>query len=321
MSTQAIQPEAEIPEGTVCAVKKLYQHSDPEFSSGGSWSEIKDPFQEAQRVKQLGRSHAIVHRFQDPEEDGEWETHSISVNSPLLKAIFQQVFRDYPDWGCKFSAPYKPLVHRWDALTEAYENEQDARTKMEMRLFRQEVEPLISRSLSSLKEAMATGRIHFKKLWLLLVPGQLFTSEVDGNVCVSKLMAATLVEKPSFKYEEDNDTTKSYWEVDLAQVDWNGSYSGFAIKTTKIYATRSEEPEPIARAGILPLELAPNQHEIRDALLARGRKFESLRGFSVMECATKYVSRFDPQIGKMKQVTEPVSYLCAHPVTCGDVTR
>lgn len=108
MSTPAIPPDAEVATGSVCAIKKLYQHSDNGFSLKGPWSEIKDPFLEAQRIRQLGQTHAIIHRFNNPNENGYWETHSIQVNSPLLQAVLTKVFEGYPGWSSSSQLPKNP---------------------------------------------------------------------------------------------------------------------------------------------------------------------------------------------------------------------
>ncbi|RYP73792.1 hypothetical protein DL771_003370 [Monosporascus sp. 5C6A] len=264
MATHSSQPETEVTVGSLCAVKKLYLHSGLDSYFSGSWSETSDRAIAAAQIKQAGQTYAIVHRLVDKKGDGNWITHSIEVRSPLLQEALRKVFDGYPGWTSAES-PYtflptdKPLVHRWKALDEACKAEKDKRTKMELRLFQRELEPVISANLSALRATIDTAVVPFEKLWLVLAPGILYISEEEGNMCASKLVHARLVEKKAYIYQEDDDSTKSYWHLTLAHVDWNGSYCGFGKHVRTIYQPPRGEPIQIFKTGIIPLDLAPNQ--------------------------------------------------------------
>jgi hypothetical protein len=293
-------PSGEDTIGSKCGIKSLYNHSTDTRPRHAKWCEFKDLISEEQRLKELGQSYAIVHRFSRYEiGEGEyaWKTHSIEIQSPRLKAVLDKIFHDYPDWNpdgspYTFSSPFKPFVHRWDKILESFKQEQDKSTKVEIQLLRRELEPLLSSHFFALEQAKSTGVISFNYLWLILAPGDLMLSYEKGNICVSRLREV--------EFARSGDHSPPYWEVTLDRSDWNGSYCGFASTISRIY--EFAEPQLAIRLNVHPLEFAPNQKDIRDSLLARGKKFASLRGFHVMTCIGKKY-----KIGQHKEVVKPVS--------------
>jgi len=299
--------------GSICAVKNLYNHSTSSGPGTARWSEIQDPILEERRLKELGQSHVIVRRFSRhlPENGNDgWTTHSIEVKGPRLKATFDKIFNGYPNWypdsnPYTFFPPFKPLVHRWDEVIREYESEKNEEAKMELHIFRKEVEPLLTTHISALKEAILTGVLSFETLRLVLAPGGLMISNGQANICLSKLAAAKLVHPSDDDYDHaPANRKKPYWSLALGEFDWNGSTSGFSITRTKIH--KFDEPKLITRLDVYPFAFTPDRQRVRETLLARGRKFESLRGFHVRTCrGKKLVDRSEPYAAPM-WVAEPV---------------
>lgn len=295
-------PSGEDTIGSKCAIKSLYNHSADTRPRHTKWSEFKDLISEEQRLKEIGQSYAIVHRFSRYEiGEGEyaWKTLSIEIQSMRLRAILDKIFYDYPDWNpdgspYTFSPPFKPFVHRWDKILESFKQEKDKSTKEEIQLLRQALEPLLSSHFFALKQAKSTGVISFNNLWLILAPSDLMLSCEKENICVSRLRRVKFV-----------DHEPSYWEVTLDQSDWNGSYCGFASTSSQIY--EFAEPKLAIRLNVHPLEFARHQKDIRHILLARGKKFASLRGFHVMTCIGKKYTIEEDKMGRQKEVIKPVS--------------
>ncbi|XXH01333.1 RasGAP protein [Hypoxylon texense] len=338
--------DEKVPEpGSICAVKKLYNHSSYARKSLPTWSDIEDPTLEEKRVKQLGESHAIIHRFSRHKlANGRatWTTHSVEVQSPLLRKALDTLFRGYPHWAPDDSPytlfpPFKPLLHRWQQWTSMYNAETDKRTKMEMRIFRKELEPLMSSDLSALQEAKASGVITFEMLWAVYAPGELVVYETWRSTCVSKILATKLVKPPKrirrrdlddsdTSYldsedsadddsdeiydsddsdDEDGHDKRPYWKVTLGQIEWNGSWCG--VETDKVKIRQFRAARQISRLLLCPLALAGNEQKIRDRVLARGKKFESLRGYHLMVCkGRKFVPGKDA-MGNPIEVAQPVS--------------
>ena len=87
------------PIGAKFEVKSLFNH-DPQ-SRHALWSEFENSTDEEQRVKNLGKDFAVVHRFSKVEKDDDeyaWVPHSIEARSPLLRKTLDRIFSDYPSW-------------------------------------------------------------------------------------------------------------------------------------------------------------------------------------------------------------------------------
>ena len=108
--------------GAKIEVNSLFNH-DPQ-SRHAHWSEFENTTDEEQRVKNLGKDFAVVHRFSKVEkEDGEyaWVTDSIEARSPHLRKTLDRIFCDYPSWypdakPYTVSPPFKPYLYRWDRI-------------------------------------------------------------------------------------------------------------------------------------------------------------------------------------------------------------
>jgi hypothetical protein len=305
-------PTNEPPIGSICAMKDLYNHASSTQPWKAKWSEIQDPVLEECRLKALGESHIIVRRYSRKQTEDAWAVHSIELKSQLLRAIFGDIFQDYPNWfpddnPFTFFPPFKPLVHRWENFNQKYKAETNKEAKMQLHIFRREVEPLLSTNMSALKEAKLTGVLDFKSLWLLFAPGDLMISHEYGNDCLFKLVAAELIgpDDDNYDFAQEN-RRKPYWKLTLGQSDWDGSRSGFAVTSKKVL--QFDQPQLFRRMDVYPFAFAQDQQKIEERLLARGRMFEKLRGYHVKTCTgRKFVMRRESSHDSPKLVDEPVS--------------
>lgn len=270
--------------GSICAVKTLYNHKYPESSD--HWSEFADAVADENRMKDLAKAFAVIHRRSPVEKKGivAWVTHSIQAQSPRLRDLLDDVFKDYPNWYPVAEAytvrpPFKPYIHEWDKIKEAVQR-YDQETQDEWNLLRGELENSLKTHVSALKEAKSTGLISFDALWLILAPGSLMLSSDIRSKSVYRLQSAELI-KPEMG--------PRYWKLVLTHIDWNGSYCGGA-NTTR-YISHYSEPAWVTSLAVYPLEHAPNKAELTSKALARGRKFEALRGFHVKKCSGKKYQR------------------------------
>jgi hypothetical protein len=286
----------------------LFNHSSGTLYSAPKWSLHKDPLAEEQRMRELGQDFAVVHRYQRYEvEEGEyaWRSHSIQVQSPRFRELLDEVFVDYPDWCSDgdpytFFSPFQPLVHRWDRILKKADeldgNEEDKKLKAEIELLQKEVEPLISDHFSALKHAKKTGVIAWKKLWLVYGPGDLMVACIQGNICLTRLRRATMIEMP-----EDEDEP-SYWLLEMDQYDWNGSLVGVVTRQAKIIEYGKEML--MTKLDVCPIAYVEGGDELRERTLARGRKFEALRGYHFKVCHGQKIVQTC-----MGPVAKPVSLL------------
>ncbi|OTA69212.1 P-loop containing nucleoside triphosphate hydrolase protein [Hypoxylon sp. EC38] len=303
------------PAGSRCAVGKLYRHT-----KSSSWSVVQDPVLHEKQVSELGQSYAIVHRFSLEQLAGgkqprhAWTTHSVAVHSIALQNALTQIFQGYPDWAppgkpYTFLPPYKPLLHRWEKINTF--NAVDETTKQEMRILREELKPLVEVELNVLEKAKSSGVVSFDKLWLIFAPGDFVVANIDGSTCICELQSAPKLIKVdprkrnrAFRHsmddeddeedddEDKDDSQKSYWLILFSQVDWDGSRCGRKIGQRRILEFNGMKA--VTDLDIYPLSFSINQHE-KDLALTRGRKFESLRGFHVMDCeGAKFIEKITP---------------------------
>ncbi|KAI1416418.1 P-loop containing nucleoside triphosphate hydrolase protein [Hypoxylon sp. FL1857] len=311
------------PAGSKCAVGKLYRHT-----KSSSWSVVQDPVLHGKQVSELGQSYAIVHRYSMEQLEGEqsrhaWTTHSVVAQSKGLQMGLTQIFQGYPEWApadnpFTFLPPYKPLIHRWEKINtfEAI----DETTKKEMHILREELKPLIEVELHFLEEAKSTGAVSFDMLSLIFAPGDLLVTNIQGSTCICKLLSAPKLVGPTRKKRRrhfglgmdddddddddvENDREKRYWHITFSQIDWDGSCCGPKITQKRIYEFGGMKA--VKGLDVYPLSFSINQQE-RDLALARGRKFESLRGFHVKECIGAKIIEKEGIFG-VEYVAEPVS--------------
>jgi len=271
-------------------------------------------------------AYPIIQRFskaETPEGEVSWATHSIEIQSPRLKAIFDKVFTGYPEWypdaaPYTFFPPFKPLVHRWEVILQAFaeaEAEADSDTtataggdgsgsgkqqliKEEIAHLRQVIEPLLSNHLSAMNKARETLVVSFESLWLFLAPGSIMLSSEQGSPCALRLL------RVDFTPHDTYNNQPGYWSLTLGQYDWNGSYCGLrrVDKTIMEY----KEDTLVTKHEVFPLEYAPGREKIEQELLARGVKWAALRGMHVKNVTgKKYV--WVNIGGCMREIAKPVS--------------
>lgn len=252
----------------------------------------------------MGKDFAVIHRlYKVKAARGEyaWVTHSIEAQSPRLRETLDRIFCDYPSWypdatPYAVPPPFKPYLHRWDAILASLEHE-DTTTKMELQLLRRELQKPLEPHLEALKKVKNSGVVDFELLWLILAPGCLMLSRESGNLCVFLLGAVELVPARPGR--------PAYWQMELDQIDWDGATTGFKRSQARIY--EYEEPTLVCKLGNYPIEFDPNHQEITRKVLDRGRIFESLRGFHVKTCnGNKYTLKRDLHSGCLREIEKPV---------------
>ncbi|KAK4207818.1 member of AAA-ATPase family [Rhypophila decipiens] len=309
--TEESKDTADSQPSRISGIRNLYNHSvdrNPQFAK---WSEFQDLILEEKHLKQRGLAYPLIQRFsKNVSEDGEqvsWSTHSIEIQSPHLKAIFDKVFVGYPGWypdaaPYTFVPPFKPLVHRWDIILEAFkaaEEGGDESVKDDIALTRQILDPLLSTHLSAINKARETLVVSHESLWLLLAPGSIMVSSEAGNTCAMRLLNV------SYTPPNPRCGIPAVWDLLLGQYDWNGSYCGLRGVSKQIHEYK--EDTLVTKFDVYPLEFAPGGEKIEQELLARGQNWADLRGMHVKHCiGKKYVKVVGPD-GRMVEIAKPIS--------------
>lgn len=294
--------------GSKCEIITFYNHSRSSSQRHARWSEFQDPVAEETRLKELGKAFALIHRQSKVVNDDliSWATTSIEAQSPRLRTVLDTVFGDYPSWysdGSPYAVtpPFQPYVQRWESFLEVgRQHNLDEKTAKELELLRRELEPRVEGHLSALDRVRKTGTISFEDLWLILNPGCFMISREASHARVSKLVQASFI--PATTKE------RARYELSLAHVEWNGTYCGIGATSERI--TDYKDSISVAKLPVYPVEFAEQWKETEQRLIARGRKFESLRGYHVkMYEGKKYTLEMDPFRGCLEEVEKPVCVL------------
>ena len=304
-----------------CQTKVFYNHA----GSHGvypRWSEFPDPLEDERRLKEVGKAFAIIQRQSKfggvggggGSDVDVWRTASIEAQSPRLRCVLDTIFHDYPSWNTgtntpyQVASPFQPFVHRWSAFNLEIDRQNGLgpdheKTVNELQLLRNEVQPLVEGNLSVLDKTKKDGTIAFGDLWLILNPGCLVMvhdderggrggGPLDRSTCgVLQLLEATHIphmigirKAPPARYE-----------LTLVAVDWDGNQCGVSART-KTIEDWGGQLMSINKLDAYPIEFADPSgwKEMERRLIARGRKFEALRGFhvkSIRDDGRKYVAK------------------------------
>ncbi|KAK4454470.1 P-loop containing nucleoside triphosphate hydrolase [Podospora aff. communis PSN243] len=262
------------------SIGKYYEHdchgghncNHSHFSEFPSRRTANKAFEE--RIKD---QHAIIQRFK---KDGDiWETSKFTVRSTDMQEILSEAMSGYPDWRSNshswtFEPPYTPLVHRWDRIlginkqlaSEVSDKTDDtckkAKAAAELVEF---LKPLLSPSIGSIAEARDTKQIAFKDVWQILPPGELAMTEFLEEKSICRVA--------SHEGGQDSSTALVVW---IETVMWNGREAGI------VKSQRTIEPydgvKDVTSLDIHPLSYVDDVEEVKRKMIARGRKYEKLRG-------------------------------------------
>ncbi|KAK4160328.1 member of AAA-ATPase family [Cladorrhinum sp. PSN259] len=293
----------------ISGIRNLFNHSTSHQSQDAKWSEFQDLILEEKHLKQRGLAYPVIQRFSknvsgENDEIVSWSTHSIEIQSPRLKAMFDQVFEGYPEWypdaaPYTFFPPFKPLVHRWESILQAFNAVEDDVTKEDISLFRQVVDPLLTTHLTAIAKARETLVSSHESLWYLLAPGSIMVSSERGSICALRLLNVLYV--PANK----RCGIPARWDLVLGQYDWNGNYCGLRPITKQIEEYKSDTL--VTKFDLYPLEFASDKEKIERELFARGQKWAELRGMHVKHCVgKKYVKVIGPD-GRPVEIAKPIS--------------
>lgn len=294
--------------GSMCKVKDLFASSASGCSCCRSWEDEK-PFrdnEEEVRKKIDGRKKFAVIRRREPHgEMGLWRTHSILINSPLIRASLAEVFGGYPgldlsDVELSFSPPFYPFVHRWEKLAEVMENAQDPTTKAHLQLLRIVLQPETKELFEKCVQIRKTGHVSYANLQLAYVPGELVLEDRFGERHSDGDIRAGIL------YEMDSG--KDSMEFWIKMVDWNGRELG--VDTIGWEICEFKGSRKIADLPVSPLRVHDDRQSIQQRLIERGRKIESLTGKHFRQyygAAITKASDIERMMGERRSITKEVS--------------
>jgi hypothetical protein len=258
------------------------------------WSEYADPVLETAILNQKLADYSIIRRMKKElgghgQSGQNYQTHSIILRGTPLMRIVREAFDGYLGLDLvgteiTFVTPFKPVVHRWAQL-ESLANSSEEKVSTTIALAKRLLElfqPLVAPYLAALQDARTLGTISFPLLWTLFAPGDIATMEKMGVCSAYRVI--------SLKFNKAEKLSKpDWWTIDYEHVDWNGSITGYMTGRTNIFEDKRDPNIQLAALPVIPLLYRDNHHALKEALLARGRKFEQLRGYQYKSCSGKKV--------------------------------
>ena len=304
---------------TVPGVQTLWRHDCAYNSCPPRWSKFAVASDEQADVEAKAKAEPIVHRHVYDKNNKKWTTKSFTVNSDDMRHHLSKALASYQDFdpdleNWTFEPPFKPIVHRWDRLKAMLEQltedkaggraggpgsdmevdededkgDEDADDNEDQDCDESEnkndalkhlmafLTPLVAASVEALLETRRTKKIAFESIWQIFPPGELAIFSAYGAEAAARVT----------KYERIPGPTQcdpARWAIDLEYVDWNGASCGLAATKTTIW-----EYKGFVRTtglAVYPLAFAADPDALRAKMVARGARFEALRGFHFKTCA------------------------------------
>ncbi|KAL8965349.1 MAG: hypothetical protein Q9183_003902, partial [Haloplaca sp. 2 TL-2023] len=196
---------------------------------------------------------------------------SILVQSPLLKMVLRSVLEDYPaiafELDSGFGAPFRPLVHRWQRLTDALNDERDQETRSHIQLFHDMLKEELKATLEARANIISHNVVTFKNLWLIFEPGTMIFNTINERPIAYKLKHITVPSGPN----------EDIYQLECEAVSHNGEsfgwalFGGFGIPYFGGILKIHELP-------VYPLAYHPRVNRVTKQLIANGMKYEQLAG-------------------------------------------
>jgi hypothetical protein len=258
--------------GSISDIKDLYQ--GPEDSQGrAQWlDKYPEDAEEAAENEETEKFALIARKKKCFDGRKKFDIDSIIVQSPDLKRILGTVFDKYPGVTCEldrliFSAPFEPFIHRWTEFTQAVKTEKVARGQEHLKILHSLLKEELKDTIKALEDYVVHGVTTYHHLWVIFQPGAVVYTRQGGT---PKAIAFY-----SGEYTK-NDCGPCY-QLCLEPVGWAGKSFGRGTEYINIYSftgTRS-----ISTLTAFPLSFHPEKETIRDALIHRGKKYESLASY------------------------------------------
>jgi len=164
-------------------VTKLYRHDCQYNSCPKRWSKFADHDSAEEALEKSTANDPIIHRYEF--RGKKWVTKSFTVQNPAMRALLGDALAKYQDFDLEledwtFKPPYKPIVHRWDALkglcAGAVGTDAEPAANMLMDFLR----PILANSVEALARTKATRKVTIGGVWQIFPPGELVMTTFFG---------------------------------------------------------------------------------------------------------------------------------------------
>ncbi|KAJ5679320.1 hypothetical protein N7462_007564 [Penicillium macrosclerotiorum] len=257
--------------GSICDVRNLYQ-TKPDENGETSWTKdlpesLIAPVEDAESAQYA----LIVRHTKCYDGRKSLSIHSVVVQSESLKNFLGKVLAGYPGVTTtlerlEFHSPFRPLVHRWEDLINAREEQElDPVTKEHVDLFYKILEEELRDVIARKKDLVRNGVITHNLLWTLFEPDELVISGVGGSMR-GFLFVCDII-----------DCQTKAWIPTCKYIDWAGENFGYRDEYFRVNPFTGTTP--ITALPVFPLKYHADKEVIRDQLMARGKVWEGYKGY------------------------------------------
>ncbi|KAI1206536.1 uncharacterized protein F4807DRAFT_438357 [Annulohypoxylon truncatum] len=256
------------------------------FRNGSEWEEA--PADEATPltgglvpVESTYADYAVVQYMNRDDGKGGWFTSKVDINGSKLCGFLSRVLENYPEAGIgqtrttlhpdivgRLDPDLIGLFHRMERYVKLCENESDDETKEKAKLLLQMLKVIWHPLQYAVNESEATGLMKWDHLWAIYRPGDIAIYKDNDEWSAAKILEVEVIPE-SWNHPP-------YYKVTVKVVDWNGSYSGYKREAYMI--RKYDGSKKVVDLEIHPLSYEPDPKKVKERLVKRGQKFQSLRG-------------------------------------------
>lgn len=235
------------------------------------WKEGEDP--DIGKHSESLKYALVVRRERSRELDEGLSLHSITIQSPVLRKLLDEVFEGYTGLSTKtknltFKEPFHEFVHCWDKYEDARtRSESDTTQKQLLGLLTSVLEPDIRPLLDRKQDIIRERKAQFDDVWSIFTP--------DIEICMSTSMGYRVYQLESSQYQWDQGTVT--FVLTCRNISYNGKIFGF--ETTMLGIESYEGIKSLEDLEVLPLYLHSEQESIISQATTRGKKFVDLQGW------------------------------------------
>lgn len=266
--------------------KQLYRSDDR--STWAEWdpSNIHADLEASSYVQEFA---IIVRREPHPSNNNQAALHSITIQSPLIKNVLEDTFRDFEGLNTQlkqvtFKAPFHPFYYRWHRFEKCCQNEQNPETQNHLKLLHGILSKEILPHIAAMEDFTKNNVISFDYLWTIFAPDMEVYSQIDSHDRIVLLRES--------RYGAN--MSGEFFSLECRYIDCDGSKFGYV--ETSLEINSFDGVKKLDDLDALPAHLHPDVDELVNRLHARGLKLELLNGFHHMSYAGFYTSRSSRQV-------------------------
>ncbi|KXS95708.1 hypothetical protein AC578_10765 [Pseudocercospora eumusae] len=212
----------------------------------------------------------VVRRQMSTESDDGLQLHSVTVQSPILRKLLDDVFEGSREVcttmkDLTFKHPFHEFLHRWDRYLACVGEVNGGLEKQHVQLLHGILEPVVGPLVEQKRDILKQNRVDFKRLWMIFEPDCEITTPEDGRLFTNQ----------DTKYEIIPGGEALL--LGSKCVNYNGKFFGYQTVTLGIDSY--EGFKMIDELEVVPVALHPRRDALIEEATARGKRFADLSGW------------------------------------------